>query len=699
MIPFIRQYIFGGAEKNAAAPYIFIVLGVYALLISGYTAIFFSTNVAVVRCAISFAIIAVYTGLERSRLDSEVLAFLSPFLLISCITFGAIYFEGDFLVFTYNIGCAMISLCYMRPRGLAAYIVVVGVGQAIILLVFNQNLLGASFTTIYNYLFFLASIGICFLVYEFCKSYTQILSNLAEAKNEAHRASLAKGAFLSNMSHEIRTPMNAIVGMTAIGKTSHDIGQAHYALSKIEDASAHLLGIINDVLDMSKIESGKFDLSFVEFSFDTMLKRVVNVISFRVNEKEQKFALHVDEKIPPVLIGDNQRLAQVITNLLGNAVKFTPVGGKVCLNASLLREEDDICEIKIEVTDSGIGISSEQQARLFQAFQQAEKNTVREYGGTGLGLAISKILVEMMGGRIWVDSELGKGATFAFTVHIKRSAAQEYDLPGSEINWTNVRILAVDDDQGILGYIKSFVEKFGAQCDTAQCGADALKFIRQYEYDIYFIDWKLSDTDGLDLAREIKSIYPNSNNLVVSMISTVECSDIEESAKKAGVDRFLAKPLFPSVIAEILNAFLGIVRKQIDTAVKKMPVDYAGKYLLLVEDVEINREIVLSLLGPTNLGIDCAEDGEKAVSMVSAAPDKYDIIFMDVQMPKMDGYTATRLIRALDAPNLETIPIIAMTANVFREDIERCLEAGMNGHLGKPLDMDMVFGLLKKYLK
>ena len=578
MMPFIRKKILAGADRNAFAPHILTILCVYAVLVSVYTGMFFTPRITVVRVIVSLSMIASYIIIERSPLESNIVAFLSPAVLNILLTGAAISFKGDFLLFTYAIGGAMISVTYMQPKGLASYIATAGSIHAAILLVFQINLLGAAFSMVYNYLFFMVSIALNILAYIFCKSYVRTLSALTDARNEAYKASLAKGAFLSNMSHEIRTPMNAIVGMTAIGKMTDDIGQAHYALNKIEDASQHLLGIINDVLDMTKIESGKFDLSPVEFNFGKMLQRVVDVVAYRLNEKKQGFTLFADENIPETLYGDDQRLAQISANLLGNAVKFTPDGGAVSLNAALLSETDGVCAIGIEIKDNGIGISREQQGKLFEPFQQADSNTSRKYGGTGLGLSISQKLVEMMGGKIIVKSELGKGSSFSFTVTMRRGGTQA--------------------------------------------------------------------PDPTDTICDYHSGPPNK--------SSVQPEEI------AG--------------------------------------DFSGKRLLLAEDVDINREIVTTLLEPANLKIDCAANGEAAVEMFTGAPDKYDIILMDVQMPVMDGYEATRRIRANGAANAKTVPIIAMTANVFREDIEKCMEAGMNGHIGKPVEYGVVIGMLKKYL-
>lgn len=398
----------------------------------------------------------------------------------------------------------------------------------------------------------------------------QDITDLKRSQEEALSASRAKSDFLSNMSHEIRTPMNAIIGMTAIGIQEKEIRRKDYALGKIEAASTHLLGVINDILDISKIESGKMELSPVSFEFEKMLDRVMNVIGIKMHDKQQRFDTDIDPNIPAVLVGDDQRLAQVITNLLSNATKFTPEGGHIRLVANLLERGQGTCVIQMSVRDSGIGMTLEEQSKLFNIFQQAEAGTSRKYGGSGLGLALTKSILELMHGTIGVKSEKGKGSEFVFAVRL--------DVP----------------DQ--------------AELDAFWQGAETSAF-----------------------------------------------------GKLEGAN-------------------------------------FSGDTILLVDDIEINLEILEALLEPTGITIDTATNGRNAIEVFAANPARYDLILMDVQMPEMDGLEATRRIRALDIPKAKTIPIVAMTANVFKEDIEKSLEAGMNFHLGKPIALDEVLSVLAKYL-
>lgn len=388
-----------------------------------------------------------------------------------------------------------------------------------------------------------------------------------DEKLKAQAASRTKSDFLSTMSHEIRTPMNAIIGMTAIGKTSAAIDRKNYAFERIDDASHHLLGVINDILDMSKIEANKLELSVIEFRFEKMLQKVQTVISPKIEEKHQSFTITVDERIPAFLISDDQRLVQVIINLLSNAAKFTPEQGAIALNALLLDENDGFCTIQVEVSDTGIGLSEEQMRRLFGSFVQAESGTSRKYGGSGLGLVISKNIVELLGGTIWVESELDKGSRFSFTF-------------------------------------------------LAQVGTGA------------------SENDNFALLGE------------------EELADLS----------------------------------------------FKGKRILLAEDIEVNQEVIVALLESTDIRIDCAKNGLEAFNLFSASPQSYDLILMDIMMPEMDGYEATRKIRALDVPRAKEIPIIAMTANVFRDDIEKCLASGMGDHIGKPIDHHRLLVILRENL-
>jgi len=521
---------------------------------------------------------------------------------------------------------------------------------------------------------------------------------LVELKDIAISASKAKSDFLANMSHEIRTPMNAIIGMTSIGIKTTDRDEKDIALHKISSASSHLLGVINDVLDMSKIEANKLELDPIEFNFERMCQKAMAVVNFRIDEKQQLLFACVDKDIPHFLIGDEQRLIQVITNLLSNAVKFTPNEGEISLKGSLIGLVDEICEIRIEVSDSGIGISPEQQRKLFDAFEQAERGTSREYGGTGLGLVISKSIVELMDGRIWVESELGEGATFIFTVKMQRGQKKPHSLLTTGVNWETVKILAVDDMAETRDQFVNLFRELKIDLDVAVDGLDACRMIEENgEYDIYFIDWKMPGMDGIELTRHIKSRQSGKQSVVI-MITAMDWDSIKIKARDAGVDKHLLKPFFNSSIIDCVNECLGVAREH-EKVVDNPDGEFEGKTLLVVEDIEINREILLALLENTGLTIECAENGQIALDMVEADPEKYDIIFMDMQMPRMDGLDATRCIRALRPEHCTKVPIIAMTANVFKDDIEACLVAGMNDHMGKPLDLSRVLEKLRTYLK
>ena len=527
---------------------------------------------------------------------------------------------------------------------------------------------------------------------------------MEEARNAAESANAAKSEFLSRMSHEIRTPMNAIIGMINIGLGTEDVEKKNYCFRRADSASKHLLGIINDILDMSKIEAEKFELSFSEFDFEQALKNITNMANVRAEEKKQNFIVDISEDVPAFILSDELRLSQVITNLLTNAIKFTPEKGTVALTVAVIKEIEDDVVLKIEVLDTGIGISMEQKERLFMSFNQADSSISQKFGGTGLGLAISKRIVELMGGEIWIESELGKGARFIFTIKAKKAKERTRTKLSEKISRDNLRILAVDDSEDTRNYFCHVMETLKLSCDVASAGSEAIQMVKsavERPYNIFFIDWQMPDMDGIELTKRIKEL--RGENSFVIMISAHDWNIIEKEAIAAGVRHFISKPLFPSTLINAINICIGAeINESKDEILRNIPkpsYDFYSYTILIAEDIEINREIMTAILEETNISIDYAENGKSAVSMFSANPEKYNLILMDINMPEIDGYEATRLIRCLDLEKARNIPIIAMTANVFKEDIEKSLKSGMNDHTGKPIDAAALLGILNKYLK
>lgn len=516
---------------------------------------------------------------------------------------------------------------------------------------------------------------------------------------QAEEASRSKTSFLSNMSHEMRTPMNAIIGMTEIAKGNKDPERVQYCLGKIDDAAGHLLGVINDILDISKIEAGKFTLSMNEFLFENMLQRITTVIGVKIEDKKQNFVIKVDRDVPESVISDQQRLSQVITNLLSNAVKFTPENGEICLLVHKEEDRGDELTLRFVVTDTGIGIAKERQDELFKSFVQADDSISGRFGGTGLGLAISKSIVERMGGRIWVESEPGKGSSFTFTCKVARGSQSIGPKLRSGVNLKNIKLLVVDDAPEVLGYFDDISQRIGAVCETASSGAEALELLKDSsKYQLVFVDYMMPDMNGIEFTKQVREKYGDDATIVI--ITSAQWSQIEEEALDAGVDYYLGKPLFYSQVVDCINKCLGKQAYEVQTAESEDSLKdiFAGKRILLAEDMEINREIIAALLSETGIEMDSAEDGSVAVKRFRENPESYDLILMDIHMPELDGYHATRQIRSLPVSRARTVPIIAMTASVFREDIERCLAAGMNDHLGKPINLDEVIEKIKKYI-
>ncbi len=523
------------------------------------------------------------------------------------------------------------------------------------------------------------------------------LQEVEESRQIALQATKAKSEFLSNMSHDIRTPMNAIVGMTAIA-TAHidDKEQVQNCLKKISLSGRHLLGLINDVLDMSKIESGKMTLSMDQISLPEVVEGIVGIVQSQVHGKNQSFNVHVDNIEVESVYCDSVRLNQVLLNLLSNAVKYTQEGGSISLS---LYEEvspkgDNYIRVHIKVEDNGIGMDEEFQQKIFDSYSRADNKRVHKTEGAGLGMAITKYMVDAMEGTIQVESKLGQGTKFNLILDLEKAEIEEMDmiLPA----W---KMLVVDDDEMLCKTTVEALKDIGVTADWTLSGEKAIALVEQHhkkedDYQIILLDWKLPGMNGIQVAREIRRSL--GHNVPILLISAYDWSEFEAEAREAGVDGFISKPLFKSTLYYGLQKYMGVEESAEEQ--DKQHMDLSGRRILVAEDNDLNWEVLNELLSDAGMKLEWAENGQICVDMFAQSEQGYyDAILMDVRMPVMNGHEATTAIRALERADAQSVPIIAMTADAFSEDVQKCLDCGMNAHTAKPINLEEVLFLLRKY--
>ena len=521
---------------------------------------------------------------------------------------------------------------------------------------------------------------------------------LEKARQAALEANRAKSEFLANMSHDIRTPMNAIVGMTAIA-TAHidDRKQVQNCLRKITLSSKHLLGLINDVLDMSKIESGKLTLTIEQISLKEVVEGIVNIMQPQIKTKKQTFDIHVKNILSENVWCDGVRLNQVLLNLLSNATKYTPEGGEIQLSLSEEKSPkgENYVRTYIKVKDNGIGMSPEFLKKIFESYSRADGARIHKTEGAGLGMAITKYIVDAMEGTIYIKSELDKGTEFLLTFDFEKAVVGEMNMVLPPWN-----MLVVDDDKLLCETATDSLKSIGIKAEWTLSGEKAIELVIQHhkkrdDYQIILLDWKLPDMNGIQVAKEIRRNL--GAEVPILLISAYDWSEFESEAREAGISGFISKPLFKSTLYHALRQYMGTETEHGQTM--NQTIDLSGRRILLAEDNELNWEVAKELLSDLGVELDWAEDGQICLDKFQKSPEgHYDAVLMDIRMPHMTGYEATKSIRGLNHPDALTIPIIAMSADAFSDDIQHCLECGMNAHIAKPIDVIELTRLLKRYL-
>ena len=525
---------------------------------------------------------------------------------------------------------------------------------------------------------------------------------LQDALNAAQVANQAKSTFLSRMSHDIRTPMNAIIGLTAIAAScADDPDRVIDCLGKITSSSKLLLSLINEVLDMSKIESGRIVLSEEDFLLDSLFKDVISMIQPDLKRRGHTLNIHIETLEHEAVCGDMQRLQQIINNLLSNAIKYTPHGGTITLELSETRSpQQGYSTYRLVCEDNGVGISPEFIERVFEPFERAEDERIRSVQGTGLGMAITRNIARMMDGDIWVESTPGRGSRFTVTFNLR---LRNQILPDASV-LTELPVLVADDDRIVCEETCRCLNQIGMNSSFVTSGREAVSRVVSAHRDLkgffaVIVDLRMPDMDGIEVTRQIRA--QAGCHVPIIVISAYDTAEYEAAAKEAGANGFISKPLFPSKLICMLRRFA--LHEEEETAAASLPglpnADFSRKRILLAEDNPLNQEIAMAFLQNTGAHVETAMDGREAVEMFAASfTGYYDLIFMDIQMPHMDGYQATRRIRAMERSDAASIPIVAMTANAFTEDIKLALEAGMNQHMAKPIDIRQLETIMFRWL-